>query len=123
MLEKMLNIGVLFDFYGALLTEKQQRCISMHYLDDLSLAEIADEFQVSRQAVHDILQRAEQTLAGYERKLRLAERYRQEQSVLQKIMKSLGSLPDEMRRHPELMAAEEAVQSLLAEERMSHHGF
>ena len=55
MIEKMLRIGRLYDCYGALLTENQQKCLELHYLQDLSLGEIAAELSVSRQAVNDML--------------------------------------------------------------------
>lgn len=75
MLDKVLKIASLIDFYGALLTEKQRRCLELHYLEDWSLAEIAGEFEVSRQAVHDILRRSEQMLVSYEERLGLIKRY------------------------------------------------
>ena len=119
MLEKMLRIGGLFDYYGALLTPRQQDCIRMHYLEDLSLAEIADEFCVSRQAVHDILHRAEQTLAEYEAKLHLLERRRRDENVLRHILITLDALPDSCRHQPQLVAAQDAIRSLLTAERMA----
>ena len=66
MLEERLYHSALFDFYGALLTEKQRRCLTMYLFEDLSLSEIGDALEISRQAVHDMLRRAEDTLAGYE---------------------------------------------------------
>jgi predicted DNA-binding protein YlxM (UPF0122 family) len=119
MLERMLLIGLLFDYYGALLTPRQQDCIRMHYLEDLSLAEIADEFSVSRQAVHDILNRAEHTLAGYESKLRLLERRNRDQDVLRQVLALLDELPNTYKREPQLLAAQDAIRSLLTEERVA----
>lgn len=81
MLDKVLHITALFDFYGALLTDKQRFSMEMHYLNDLSLAEIADELGVTRQAVHDILKRAEQVLIDYEDKLKFVERHQREQQA------------------------------------------
>jgi len=98
MLAKLLRIGQLYDFYGALLTDKQRKCLEMHYLNDLSLAEIADEFQVSRQAVHDILRRVEQLLEDYEAKLGLVERYRQDQETIRKAYELLNSIPHDFHR-------------------------
>lgn len=119
MLERMILIGLLFDYYGALLTTRQQDCIRMHYLEDLSLAEIAEEFGVSRQAVHDILSRAEQTLTEYESKLRLVERRNRELTVLREILGLLEKLPDTTRYEPQILAVQDAVRSLLAEERVT----
>lgn len=69
--EQRIRFGRLFDIYGGLLTDKQQQCLSLYFYDDLSLSEIGDELGVSRQAVHDLLKRVEQTLEKYESKLKL----------------------------------------------------
>lgn len=71
--EQRMRLGRLFGLYGGLLTEKQFQCLSFYFDDDLSLSEIADELGVSRQAVHDLLKRVEQTLERYEAKLKLLE--------------------------------------------------
>ncbi len=71
--EQRMRLGRLFALYGGLLTEKQFQCLSFYFDDDLSLSEIADEVSVSRQAVHDLLKRVEQTLERYEAKLKLLE--------------------------------------------------
>ena len=117
MLNKVLRIGQLYDFYNALLTEKQRDCLNMHYLQDLSLAEIAEEFSVSRQAVHDILRRAEQTLEEYEEKLGLAARYSQERKVLVQVVESLQQLPQDTKVLPELNQAIVLLNSLLEDTR------
>ena len=59
MLEEFLRRSALFDLYGALLTEKQQSCLSMSLFDDYSLSEIGEALGISRQAVHDMLHRSE----------------------------------------------------------------
>lgn len=105
MIDKVLRIGLLFDFYGALLTEKQRQCLEMHYLNDLSLSEIAEQYGVSRQAVHDILRRAEQTLQDYECKLRLAERYQRQQQAIKKVYESIEKLPPHLRKIKEINQA------------------
>ena len=63
-----LEMTLLFDYYGELLTQRQQQCFDMRYNQDLSLAEIAEELQVSRQGVHDNLSRAEALLRNMEEK-------------------------------------------------------
>lgn len=75
MLEKTTRMNLLYDFYGALLTGRQREFMELYYYDDLSLAEIAEQFSVSRQAVHDNIRRAETQLLEYEQKLRLLEKY------------------------------------------------
>ncbi|MCR2820748.1 putative DNA-binding protein [Lederbergia panacisoli] len=75
MLEKTTRMNYLIDFYQALLTPKQRSYMSLYYLDDLSLGEIADEYEVSRQAVYDNIKRTEAMLEEYEDKLRLFQRF------------------------------------------------
>ena len=65
---------MLFDFYGELLTEKQQEYYDLHFNSDLSLQEIAEQSGVSRQAVWDIIRRAEQSLMELEDKTGLVAR-------------------------------------------------
>ena len=59
---------LLFDYYGDLLTDRQRLCLDMHYNQDLSLGEIAQELSISRQAVYDNLSRAEALLKNMEEK-------------------------------------------------------
>jgi RNA polymerase sigma factor (sigma-70 family) len=69
--EKDLNIPLYLDLYGDFLTEKQARAVELYYNDDLSLAEIAQEYGISRQGVSDILSRARKKLYNMEEKLLL----------------------------------------------------
>ncbi|MGR5985181.1 putative DNA-binding protein [Bacillus cytotoxicus] len=68
-------MNYLFDFYQSLLTQKQRSYMSLYYLDDLSLGEIAEEFDVSRQAVYDNIKRTEAMLEEYEEKLMLLHKF------------------------------------------------
>jgi hypothetical protein len=68
-------INLLYDFYGPLLTDRQQRLLELYHEQDLSLGEIAEDLGISRQAVHDTLKRSEEALERFERKLGLATRY------------------------------------------------
>ena len=70
---KNLEIAYLLDFYGDMLTEKQRNAIDLYYNDDLSLAEIAQAADISRQGVRDNIKRAEQILTELEEKLKKAE--------------------------------------------------
>ena len=63
-----LQMTLLFDYYGELLTDRQRMCFDLRHNQDLSLAEIAEELQVSRQGVHDNLSRAEALLQNMEEK-------------------------------------------------------
>ncbi len=68
------RVSLLYDFYGALLTEKQRSVMSLYHEENLSLSEIAEEYGISRQGVHDTLKKAEQALEEYERKLKLVDK-------------------------------------------------
>lgn len=63
-----LEMTLLFDYYGELLTQRQRMCFDLRHNQDLSLGEIAEELQVSRQGVHDNLSRAEALLRNMEEK-------------------------------------------------------
>lgn len=65
-LEKSVEIGTLCAFYGGLLTQKQQDALRLYYEEDLSLGEIADELETSRQNVHELITRSAQKLRKYE---------------------------------------------------------
>lgn len=73
--DKAGRMLLLYDFYGKLLTTKQQQVMHFYYEEDFSLGEIAQELQISRQAVHDTLRRSEHALEKYEKKLGLVEAY------------------------------------------------
>ena len=73
--EKNLRIAYLFDFYGDILSEKQQLAVELYYNDDLSLSEVAAQIGISRQGVRDSLKRSETALFDMENKLGLAERF------------------------------------------------
>ena len=74
-IEKTNRMNALFEFYAALLTDKQMNYIELYYADDYSLAEIAEEFGVSRQAVYDNIKRTEKILEDYEKKLHMYSDY------------------------------------------------
>ena len=88
MLEKTTRMNYLYDFYQSLLTPKQRSYMALYYLDDFSLGEIAEEYNVSRQAVYDNIKRTEAMLEEYEEKLLLLEKF-QERSKLIQEMKEL----------------------------------
>ncbi|WP_458413927.1 putative DNA-binding protein [Schinkia sp. CFF1] len=85
MLEKTTRVNYLFDFYQSLLTKKQRNYMSLYYLDDYSLGEIAEEYEVSRQAVYDNIKRTETMLEDYESKLHLFEKFQERQEIIQKL--------------------------------------
>ena len=97
MIEKMIRVGQLYDVYGALLTERQRKCLELHFLQDWSLGEIAAEFGVSRQAVNDILRRSEETLEEYELVLNLLKQETQRTASLNR---ARSLLTESIRENP-----------------------
>ncbi|WP_138414890.1 putative DNA-binding protein [Aquibacillus sediminis] len=89
MLEKTTRINYLFDFYQELLTPKQRNYMEMYYLEDLSLGEISETYDVSRQAVYDNIRRTETMLEAYEQKLRLYEKFQHRNHVVTQLEKEL----------------------------------
>ncbi|GHH96531.1 putative DNA-binding protein [Bacillus subtilis subsp. subtilis NCIB 3610 = ATCC 6051 = DSM 10] len=89
MLEKTTRMNYLYDFYNSLLTPKQQSYMSLYYLDDYSLGEIAEEYGVSRQAVYDNIKRTEAMLEEYEAKLLLLQKFQERSELIKKMKKML----------------------------------
>lgn len=85
MLEKTTRMNYLYDFYYSLLTPKQQSYMSLYYLDDYSLGEIAEEYDVSRQAVYDNIKRTEAMLEEYEEKLLLFQKFQERAKLLNQV--------------------------------------
>ena len=94
--EDIVRIGLLIDFYGQLLTEKQLRILESYYLHNLSLAEIADEEGISRQAVHDLLQRSVKTLEQFEKKLVLVESYTRNQQKFMELREKMEKIKEKV---------------------------
>ena len=87
-----LEMTLLFDYYGELLTQRQQMCFDLYYNQDLSLAEIAQELQVSRQGVYDNLSRGEAILRNMEEKTGCVRRSLQNRRILRTIAEAASEL-------------------------------
>ena len=95
MIEERLYLLDLFDFYGVLLTEKQQECMRMYLMEDFSLSEIGESLGISRQAAHDNIHRSEKAMQEYESKLGFVERFCREKQNLKEISGMVRQLPTE----------------------------
>ncbi|MCX7695596.1 MAG: YlxM family DNA-binding protein [Caloramator sp.] len=89
-MDRLSYVILLLDFYRNLLTEKQRDIMSRHFEEDMSLAEIAEEYGISRQAVHDIIKRSEKALLDYEEELGLVDRFLKQKQELIKIKNLLS---------------------------------
>ena len=82
MLEKVNRMNELYDAYQVLLTSKQKTYLELYYQEDLSLSEIAEQFEVSRNAVFDNIKRTEKLLEDYETKLQLLKKREIREEIL-----------------------------------------
>lgn len=92
MQDRTLEMTLLFDFYGELLTDRQKSCFTLYHDEDLSLGEIAELMEISRQGVHDLLIRAESTLTEAEKKIGFVRRYSEQRKLLDSMETQLNEL-------------------------------
>lgn len=84
-MEKIVEQGLLYDFYGELLTAHQRQIYEDVVFNDMSLSEIAEEQGISRQGVHDLIRRCDKALADYEKKLHLLEKFTKVKETVEQI--------------------------------------
>ena len=84
-MEKIVEQGLLYDFYGELLTDHQKAIYEDVVVSDMSLSEIAREQGISRQGVHDMIKRCDRILNGYEEKLGLMEKFLKTKKMVEEI--------------------------------------
>lgn len=96
-MEEKVKISMLCEFYGKLLTEKQYELINDYYNNDLSLSEIAENNDITRQAVRDIIKKGEKKLFEYEEKLKFMQRTLDQEK---KIEKALLKLLEVQKKYP-----------------------
>ena len=96
-MSKDLSISVLMDFYGELLTEKQRDSLEFYYDQDYSLAEIAEDMDISRQGVRDFIKRGEKQLYEFEEKLEMVKKYNNISSNISRLEELINSIPADIR--------------------------
>jgi predicted DNA-binding protein YlxM (UPF0122 family) len=94
MLEQTTEMILLYDFYGLLLTDKQQSILELYYHEDWSLGEIAEHKGVSRQAVFEAIKRAQTTLMDLEEKLGLMKKHLKRQKIVGLLHQKLEAMPE-----------------------------
>ncbi len=115
-LQKSVQIGTLLATYGGLLTEKQQTALRLHYEEDLSLGEIADQMGASRQNVHELITRSAQKLQRYEETLGTVAKFdalATELTALQTLLESATTAEEIAMGQPSLSKAKSALATLI----------
>lgn len=91
-MDKKIEISMLWQIYGALLTEKQKEYIDYYYNEDLSLAEIAQNDGITRQGVRDIIKKGEKKLFEYEEKLLFMKKTINQEQKIQRVLWNLTKI-------------------------------
>ena len=91
-MEKNVTVSILLDIYGKVLTEKQQDVLDLYYNENLSLAEIAEEVGITRQAVRDCIVKGEKRLFNLEERLEIMKKNERQEKQLQKIILELSQI-------------------------------
>ncbi len=91
-IEERLELSILYDFYGALLKDNQQRMFEASILEDYNFSEIAQEEGITRQGVYDTVKRATKQLELYEGKLGLVARFRKQKELVEKLRDKLDAM-------------------------------
>ena len=93
-MEKKVELSILCQIYGKLLTEKQYEVINDYYNNDFSLSEIAENNNITRQAVRDMIKKGESKLFEFEEKLLIMKKMRDQEKQIQSIIEELNKIKD-----------------------------
>ena len=116
-IEKMVEIGLLFEQYKELLTDKQKEIVSLYYDEDYSLGEISENLNVSRQGVYDTLKRSEKILKEYEKKLHLVENLKKQECFINNVSDKIVDIKKDLecKEYTNLIPKLENIQKLCRE--------
>lgn len=102
-IQNLIELSMLYDFYGELLKESQRKIYVDYIFNDLSLSEIADNVGMSRQGVHDIIKRCSKQLMSYEERLHLISIFNNTKDQINKIVQ----ISNEMKESKDISRIEE----------------
>lgn len=112
-MDKITEASLLYDFYGQLLTKRKQEVMELYHEENLTLAEIAEEFGISRAAVHDSLKSAEKSLLEYEQKLKLVAKFMETSEAIGKIDGMIDRLTEAHAENSGLVNSLEEIKSVI----------
>ena len=119
-IDKMVEIGLLFEQYKELLTDKQKEIVSLYYEENYSLGEISENLNVSRQGVDDTLKRSEKILREYENKLHLVSENNKQEEILKSLEDKIVDIKQDLLQNrdcanliPKLETIEQICRELL----------
>ena len=104
-LDKIVELSLLYDFYGELLKDHKKQVFEDYVLNDLSLSEIAEEAGISRQGVYDLVKRCSKELQEYEKKLRLVEKFEYTKNKVNQIIELSDQIEEDLSK--DVMMTEE----------------
>lgn len=116
-MEQRVELNYLLDFYGPLLTEHRRELMRLYCEEDLSLAEIADQLQITRQGVSDAVNKAKRQLSDYESKLGLVARYLALSEQAEKCLEALDEIRADAQSQNAMNRAREALENIIQIER------
>lgn len=106
-MERHIEVSILWQIYGKLLTEKQYKVLNDYYNEDLSLSEIAQNNDISRQAVRDLIKKGEAKLFEYEKVLGIMKNTQKNEQTLQTVLAQLSKISE--------VSSDKKVQKILSE--------
>ena len=95
-IDEITQASLLYDFYGQLLSKRQRQVMELYHEENLTLSEIAEEFSISRQGVHDALKNAEKALKEYEQKLGLVAKFQRSREAVEEIDAIIESVMEKL---------------------------
>jgi len=114
-IEDISQISLLYDFYGQLLSKRQKEVMELYHEENLTLAEIAEEFNISRQGVHDALKNAEKALKEYEKKLALVAKFQKSRDAVDQIDDIIDDVIERLQAHENVDFAQQADGQTIAD--------
>lgn len=108
-MKKIVEQGLLYDFYGELLTEHQKEIYEAAVYNDMSLTEIAEENGISKQGVHDLIKRCTNTLQGYEDRLHMIRRFEAIKDTAEELSKLSDSMTDNDKLRSEIRSISDRI--------------